>query len=195
MIFREPTTGSLNFNSLVQVNIVHHSLHFGSFRHNKIQGYFYFVFTTLTKLFYLCLMITLLHNLISYFWSFCFNTDHYFYYLYLHNFRLNNIFSHNHISIIKEQTKVRGKHQNPGSVLTEFWPLRRRPTYLFNSLVSCKYHQIRTITSQYSLWFSHECGILSTKLLIQQLEYSCWFGHMSKFFPSNLRQGHYFSIQ
>ena len=46
------------------------------------------------------------------FLSIRFYSDHCNFHLYLHNFRISNIFSHNHASIIKWPTKVRGNHQN-----------------------------------------------------------------------------------
>ena len=87
------------------------------------------------------------------------------------------------------------KNQNTGSVLTSCWLLWIRRTYFYNFLVSRNYYHIKTSTSQSSLWFSSEYGVIDTKLLMSQVVSYFWFGRESKWLTSNLEQGHYFLIQ
>ena len=133
--------------------------------------------------------------MISHSWSNYFNNDYYIFYPYPRSFLIDNIFRHIHTSMIKNQTKVKYKHQKAGFGLTSSWPLWRRRTYIRNVLVSRNYHHIRNVTSRSSLWFSPKYGALSNKLLILKLVSPCWFFRRSKSLTLNLRQGCYFSIQ
>ena len=69
----------------------------------------------------------LLHDFTSYFSCICFSTDHYMIYLYIHN---RSYLQSLTFPVIKDPTKVRGKHQMAGFVLTICWLMRRRPSTL-----------------------------------------------------------------
>ena len=78
-------------------------------------------------------------------------------------------------------TNVRDNFRNNHSVYLSCWPKWRRWNYLFDFLVSRNYCHDRTVTSQYSMWFSRKRDILGIKLLISKLWYYFLFDRTSTF--------------
>ena len=70
---------------------------------------FQYTYCISIEYFYLCINILSPDTL---FMIYILNNDQYIFYLYLHKFRIDDDFWHTHISIIKSQIKVRGKHKN-----------------------------------------------------------------------------------
>ena len=90
------------------------------------------------------------------------DTDHYIFYLYLHKFKIDNIFSNTHISIIED--KICNKQSSKGQFcLDKFLNSVKK---LGLPLVSRNYLGIITVMSQSIIWFSRKRGFLGTNMLI-----------------------------
>ena len=76
---------------------------------------------------------------------------------------------------VKDQTNVRGEHQNTGP-LNKLLDSMKEVDLPSSSVGFTFLHHNIPVTSLYSMWFSCDCGFLGTKLLISQSAWACWFG-------------------